>query len=201
MARWEPNARERLEEAALELFAEQGYDSTSVAQIADRAGLAKSTFFRHFADKREVLSAGQEILADLFAEGTAATPPSATPAECISAALQSAAAVFTPQRHHIAALRRSVVAANSELQERELLKRARLVAVLTDALSERGADETVAHLAAEIGMLAFGMAFARWSALESCAPFGPIADAALGELLASATTLGNRATSPRHRGD
>lgn len=197
MARWEPNARQRLERAALELFAEQGYDSTTVVQIADRAGLTKSSFFRYFADKREVLAAGQEILADLFAEGIRATDPSATPMECVRAALQSAAVVFTPLRHQIAPLRRSVVAANSELRERELLKLARLVTVLTDALRARGTDETVAHLAAEIGMLAFGIAFARWSSLDAFTPFGPIVDSALEELLTTATTLGNSLSGTR----
>ena len=190
MARWEPNARERLERAALELFAEQGYDATSVAQIAERAGLTKSSFFRHFADKREVLSAGQDILAGLFRDGVGAASPSATPLECVAAALQSAAVVFTPQRHEILPLRRAVIAANSELQERELLKRARLTAAMEEALRDRGTEETPARLAAEIGVLAFDIAFTRWADRGNVDSFGEIADAALAELLASATTLG-----------
>ncbi|WP_374022754.1 TetR/AcrR family transcriptional regulator [Mycobacterium sp. HNNTM2301] len=190
MARWEPNARQRLERAALELFAEQGYDATSVAQIADRAGLTKSSFFRHFADKREVLSAGQEILADRISEGVRAASPSAAPIECVAAALQSAAAVFTPERHEILPLRQAVIVANSELHERELLKRARLAAALADALRARGTDETAARLAAEIGMLAFDITCARWADRGNAEPFGEIADAALKQLLTSATTLG-----------
>lgn len=189
MARWEPNARERLERAALELFAEQGYDATSVAQIADRAGLTKSSFFRHFADKREVLSAGQDILADLFSQGIRAASPSATPIECVSAALQAAAVVFTPQRRSVMPLRREVIAANSELQERELLKRARLASVVAEALRARGTDETAARLAAEIGMIAFSVAMTRWLAQEDVESFGQLADTALAELVASATTL------------
>jgi AcrR family transcriptional regulator len=189
MPRWEPNARERLERAALEIFAERGYDATSVAEIADRAGLAKSSFFRHFADKREVLFAGQDILADLFSEGVRGADPSATPIECVAAALQSAAVVFTEQRHQIAPQRRAVIAANSELQERELLKRARLASAVADALQARGTDETAARLAAEIGTIAFSIAFARWLAQENIESFGEIADAALAELLLSATTL------------
>lgn len=189
MPRWEPNARERLERAALEIFAERGYDATSVAEIADRAGMAKSSFFRHFADKREVLFAGQDILADLFSEGVRAADPSATPIECVAAALQSAAVVFTEQRRQIAPQRRAVIAANSELQERELLKRARLASAVADALQARGADQTTARLAAEIGMIAFSVAFARWLTQENTESFGQIADAALAELLVSATTL------------
>jgi AcrR family transcriptional regulator len=190
MARWEPNARARLERAALELFAEQGYDATSVAQIAERAGLTKSSFFRHFADKREVLSAGQDILAGLLRDGVGAAPPSATPVECVAAALQSAAVVFTPQRHEIMPLRRKVIAANSELHERELLKRARLTAAMEDALRARGTAETPARLAAEIGVLAFDIAFSRWADSGSADSFGDMANAALAELVASATTLG-----------
>ena len=189
MARWEPNARERLERAALEIFAERGYDATSVADIADRAGLAKSSFFRHFADKREVLFAGQDILADLFSEGIRGAGPSATPIECVAAALQAAAVVFTDQRRQIAPQRYAVIAANSELQERELLKRARLASAVADALQARGTDETTARLAADIGMIAFSITFARWLAQENIESFGQIADTALAELLVSVTTL------------
>lgn len=195
MPRWEPNARERLERAALELFAEQGYDATSVAQIADRAGLTKSSFFRHFADKREVLSAGQDILADLFSEGVRTASPSATPIECVGAALQSAAVVFTEQRHQIAPLRHAVIAANSELQERQLLKRARLTSALVDALRARGTDEITARLAAEVGVMAFNIAYARWSAPGKVKSFARLAEAALTELRTSATTLGTDANA------
>ena len=189
MARWEPNARERLERAALALFLEHGFDATTVAQIADRAGLTKSTFFRHFADKREVLFGGQDILAALFGEAIRAAPPSASTLDCLAAALASVAVAFTPERRDLAPQRHAVIAANSELQERELLKRARLAAVLADALRARGADDTTAQLAAEMGMLAFGTAFARWVAPDNGQPFDEIAQAALRELQARATTL------------
>lgn len=195
MARWEPNARERLERAALETFAERGYDATTVAEIADRAGMAKSSFFRHFADKREVLFAGQDILADLFNEAVRGAAPSATPIECVAAALQSVAVVFTEHRRQVAPQRQAVIAANSELQERELLKRARLASVVADALQARGTEATAARLAAEIGLIAFSIAFARWLTQENTESFGQIAQAALAELLASATTLGEISTT------
>ena len=134
MARWEPNARERLERAALALFAEHGYDATTVAEIADRAGLTKSTFFRHFADKREVLFGGQDMLAELFNDAIRTAPPSATTADCLAAALEAVAVAFTPERHDLAPQRRAVIAAHSELQERELLKRARLGPAMAEAL-------------------------------------------------------------------
>jgi AcrR family transcriptional regulator len=189
MARWEPNARERLERAALALFAEYGYDATTVAQIADRAGLTKSTFFRYFADKREVLFGGQDFLSGLFSEAILIAPPSATIAGCLAAALEAAATAFTPDRHDLAPQRRAIIAARSELQERELLKRARLASVMADALRARGADETTARLAAEIGVLAFSTAYARWAAPENRQPFTEIAHASLHDLQARAATL------------
>src|ERR1700684_4277818 len=114
MARWEPDARERLVRAALDLFAEQGYDNTTVAQIAERAGLTKSTFFRHFPDKREVLSAGQDILCQLLTDGIATTPPSTSPLEAIAAALAAASVAFTPERRDLGAKMQAVIAASSE---------------------------------------------------------------------------------------
>src|SRR5215471_353402 len=90
MGRWEPNARERLVRAALDLFTERGYDATTVNEIADRAGgLTKTTFFRHFPDKREVLFAGQEIHSRLLADAVAAAPDSATPLQAVASPLAS----------------------------------------------------------------------------------------------------------------
>jgi AcrR family transcriptional regulator len=193
MPRWEPNARERLEQAALETFAEHGYEATSVAQIAERAGLAKSSFFRHFTDKREVLFGGQEVLADLFTEGVRQAGSEASAIECVGVALQSAAMVFTAPRHRIAPLRRAIISANTELQERELLKRARLGSAVEHALRERGTDEAAARLAAEMGMIAFSVAYARWSDHAKAKPFGPIAATALRELRMAAAALGAKA--------
>ncbi len=196
MGRWEPNARQRLERAALSLFAENGYDATTVAEIADRAGLTKSTFFRHFSDKREVLFGGQDMLAELFTEAIRNVPSGAGAAECLAAALRAAAMAFTAERHDLAPQRRAVIAANSDLQERELLKRARLGAAMADAFRARGADDATARLAAEIGTLAFSTAYARWAVPENQQSFTDIAHAALRELQARAATLGADAGEP-----
>ena len=196
MGRWEPNTRERLERAALALFVEHGYDATTVAEIADRAGLTKSTFFRHFADKREVLFGGQELLAERFAEAIKAAPPEATAADCLAAALATAGAHFTPERHDLAVQRRTAIAANSDLQERQLLKRARLSSAVTGALLDRGADLTTAHLAAEMGVLAFGTAFARWAEAGNQRPYPEIAHEVLADLRVCAAVLGAGARVP-----
>ncbi|RKE18020.1 TetR/AcrR family transcriptional regulator [Streptomyces sp. TLI_171] len=164
MARWDPDARGRLERAALELFVRQGYDRTTVAEIAERAGLAKSTFFRHFADKREVLSGG-DALARLLTDAIAAAPPEAGPRRLAEAALAAAGAhAFRPERHATVRERQQVVAANPELTERELLKREALATALTAALRARGVGDPTATLTAELTLLALRTALARWTA-------------------------------------
>src|ERR1700756_5441053 len=125
MGRWEPNARGRLEQAALELYTERGFDQTTVAEIAARSGLTERTFFRYFADKREVLFGGQERLRELYVRAIEAAPESAAPIDAVVAALEAAAPVFH-ERRAFARQRQAVIDSNPELQERELLKRASL---------------------------------------------------------------------------
>jgi AcrR family transcriptional regulator len=191
MSRWAPNARERLETAALDLFVENGYEETTVAQIADRAGLNRATFFRHFADKREVLFGGEDVLAGLFGDAIRAAAPDAALTECLRAALEAAGPAMTPQQRVKAAQRRQVAAANTELQERALLKDARIARAVTAALRERGTDELTARLAAEVCMLAFAVAFRRWMEADGDEPFPSFAIAALSDLRARAGELGS----------
>ena len=190
MSRWAPNARERLETAALDLFVENGYEETTVAQIADRAGLNRATFFRHFADKREVLFGGEDLLAGLFADAIRAASPDATLTECLEAAFAAAEVVMTSQRRAAAARRVLVVSANSELQERGLLKHARIAKSIAAALRERGADELTARLGAEVGMLAFAVGFGRWMESGDNEPFLPFVVATLSDLQVRAAELG-----------
>ena len=186
MSRWAPDARERLETAALDLFAENGYEETTVAQIADRAGLNRATFFRHFADKREVLFGGEDVLAGLFGDAIRQAPPEATLTECLQAAFAAAGAVMTPQQRAKAARRVLVVAANPEVQERGLLKYARIAGSISAALRARGADELTARLGAEVGMLAFRIALERWLQSDDDEPFPLHAAAALSDVQARA---------------
>ena len=192
VSRWAPDARERLETAALDLFVENGYEETTVAQITDRAGLNRATFFRHFADKREVLFGGEDVLAGLFADAIRTAPPEATLSECLQAAFAAAGAVMTAQQRAKAAQRVLVVAANSELQERGLLKHARIARSVSAALRTRGADELTARLGAEVGMLAFTVAVERWMKADNAEPFPHHAAAALRDLQARAAVLDAR---------
>jgi AcrR family transcriptional regulator len=161
MSRWEPNARGRLEQAALDLFVERGFDETTVTEIAERAGLTERTFFRYFTDKREVLFWGQDRLRELYVRTIEAAPEAAAPIDMVAAALEAAVPVFH-ERRKIARQRQAVIVANPGLQERELLKAASLASALTEALCRRGVPEPTASLVAEVGMIAFKTAFARW---------------------------------------
>jgi AcrR family transcriptional regulator len=161
MSRWEPNARGRLELAALQLYVERGFEQTTVADIAARAGLTERTFFRHFADKREVLFGGAGVLQELMVSALASAPASAAPIDAVAVALDAAARLLQ-ERGPYARQRQTVIAANAELQERELIKFAALSAALADTLRQRGVREPAASLAAEAGLAVFKIAFERW---------------------------------------
>ncbi|MFI9724285.1 TetR/AcrR family transcriptional regulator [Streptomyces sp. NPDC052396] len=161
MGRWEPNARGRLEQAALELYAERGYEQTTVAEIAKRAGLTERTYFRHFADKREVLFAGAAALRELLVTTVADAPADATPIDAVAAALDAVAGMIGGRREG-ARQRQSVIVANAELRERELIKLAALSAGLAEALRGRGVGEPAASLAAEAGIAVFKVSFEQW---------------------------------------
>jgi AcrR family transcriptional regulator len=192
MARWEPGARERLVVAAVDLFTEHGYDDTTVAQIAERAGLTRSTFFRHFTDKRELLVAGQDTLGRLLADGIADADSGASPMEAVSCGLERASAMMGPLNRDLGPRIKAAVAASAELQERDALKSVGLAATMTAALSERGVSEVVAQLAGELGVLAFKRGYARWSEDEvyDGGELATYALAALAELIAESRTLG-----------
>jgi AcrR family transcriptional regulator len=161
MARWEPDAAGRLREAALELYVAQGYEQTTVAQIAEQAGVTARTFFRHFADKREVLFSGSEVLEAEMVAALEAAPTGAGALEAVAAALGAARGFLGRNLAH-SRRRQSVIAANAELLERELIKMARLADSLTDGLRHRGAADPEARLAAEVGVAVFRTAFERW---------------------------------------
>jgi AcrR family transcriptional regulator len=162
MVRWEPGARSRLQAAALDLFAERGFEQTTAADIAASAGLTERTFFRYFADKREVLFAGQEEFEQVFLDGVAGAPPEASALDVVAHALHVATSFFPDQVRPHSRLRQSVIVANPSLKERELLKLAGLSEAIAAALRGRGVGEPQATLAAESGVTVFAIAFRQW---------------------------------------
>ncbi|HUJ64481.1 MAG TPA: TetR family transcriptional regulator [Acidimicrobiales bacterium] len=161
MGRWEPNARGRLELAAMELYVERGFENTTVAEIAGRAGLTERTFFRHFADKREVLFSGAAALQERLTGAIAGAPGSDAPIEVVASALEGAGALLQ-ERGTWARQRQAVIGASEELRERELIKLASLAEAVGDALRRRGVQDPAASLTAEAGIAAFRVAFERW---------------------------------------
>src|SRR6187402_1570350 len=179
MGRWEPDARGRLAQAALELYVERGFEQTTVADIAER------TFFRHYSDKREVLFTTQGEFEGLFLTGLEAAPSDASPLEAVATALRSVATVFEPRRPW-SLVRQGVIDANPALQERESLKLNGVARSLTAALLKRGVTEPTASLTAQAGMAVFHVSFQRWIAPENTRTLGDVMDEALAALRAAA---------------
>jgi AcrR family transcriptional regulator len=167
--------------AAIELFDEQGYEATTVAEIAERAGLTKRTFFRYFSDKREVLFSGSHELQRLWLEGLAAAPAEASPLAIVTAGLDPVAEMFT-ERHDFARIRAQIIEANPELQERELIKLQNLAAAIKGALVERDVSANAAMLAAQAGVTVFHVAFAHWVQQNDPTAFRRLMDESLDEL-------------------
>jgi AcrR family transcriptional regulator len=194
MGRWEPNARGRLEQAAMELFRELGYARTTVEGIAARAGLTERTFFRYFTDKREVLFSGSADLEQFIVETIRGAPKTMAPLDAVAAALEATSPLFEERRGH-ARKRRGVIAADAELRERELIKLASLAVAVAASLRKRGVPIPTAALAAEVGIAVFRNAFERWVDDKEQRPLSAHIQEALKEL--RAVTAGTGRSSSR----
>jgi AcrR family transcriptional regulator len=161
MTRWEPDSRGRLEMAALALYLEQGFDQTTVAEIAERAGLTERTFFRHFSDKREVLFSGGSTFLALVTGAAADADKDLGPLDAAMAGF-GAIGPFFQERRPLVMQRHSVIAANAELQERELIKLRSLALALADTLRGRGVGDPTAGLVAEVAVAVFKTSFEVW---------------------------------------
>lgn len=161
MARWQPDARRRLSDAAVDLYAERGFAETTVAAVAERAGLTERTFFRHFADKREVLFGNEDDLRDRLAAAVAAADAGATPREAAGAGVLAVAEALQPRRDELRR-RMPIVDAHPELQEREQMKLASWRSALDDALRRRGTDPVESRLLAEVAIAVLNVAARRW---------------------------------------
>jgi AcrR family transcriptional regulator len=188
MGRWEPDSRGRLQEAALALYSERGFDQTTAAQIAARAGLTERTFFRYFTDKREVLFGGSALLQERIVAGVAGAPPTDRPLDAVAAGLAAAAAMLGEFRRDLSHQRQAVIAANPELRERELAKLADYAAAVADALRQRGTREPQATLAAEAGMTVLRVALQRWASGDDGRDLAAIMRDSVAELRAVAAS-------------
>lgn len=175
MVRWQPGTRERLQAVALQRFASHGYDQTTVAEIAAAAEVTERTFFRHFADKPEVLFAGQDGFLAMFTDPIVAAPEGTPPFDLVRLALDASAAFFPEERRAWSRARQEIIDGNAALGERELGKLATLKARLGEVLRGRAMPEPVATMAAETVVTVFHLSFARWIAADEDRPFAEIA--------------------------
>lgn len=161
MARWEPNALERLQQAAATLFVERGYAAVTVAEIADRAGLTKRTFFNHFPDKREVLFAGAQTFEDGVVKHLDEADGGLVPIDAAVLALVRGAQGLSGYGG-FARTRQDLIASSTELQERELIKMAALASAIARALRRRGVPARTADLTAKTAVTVFTTAYEDW---------------------------------------
>jgi AcrR family transcriptional regulator len=185
MVRWEPDSRGRLEQAALALFGELGYEETTVAAIAERAGVTERTFFRHFTDKREVLFGGGTAFQDTIIAGVQEASRELSPLAAVAEGFAAAAEVLEP-RQQFARARSAIIAANPPLQERELIKLASIAQAVGETLRARGIAEPDASLAAHLGLAAFQVAFGQWVATANAPALSELIDESFGRMTALA---------------
>jgi len=170
MARWEPDAQGRLLRAALELFAERGYEATTTAQIAERAGLTKTTLFRLFSDKREIVFQGQSRLVALVTRGVEESPADATASAMMSNGLRELTAAHTDEQRRTGRILDPILASNPDLNERAISKRFAITSALETALTTRQVDEWQAGVLADAGIRAYYAGYAVWVMSETSDP-------------------------------
>jgi AcrR family transcriptional regulator len=162
MPRWEPDAPERLERAALELFAEQGFDATTVPEIAARAGLTTRSFFRHFADKREVLFRGDDAIPERIAAMLATAPGPLSVMEMLTWGVETIAREHFQGRREELRARQAIVATDAGLQEREMRKQMLISQAITDALTGAGLSPLRATVAGKLAVAISSTAIGLW---------------------------------------
>ena len=180
MGRWEPNAEERLQQAAMALFRERGYADVTVAEIADRAGLTKRTFFNHFADKREVFFARAQAFEASVIQYLDEAGDDLDPIDAAVAAL-TRGGLDLAQYGDSAHARRELIASSPELQERDLIKMTSLAAAIAKALRRRHVPDRTATLAAQAAVAIFTAAYDDW-AEDTTADFSALMQRSLSDL-------------------
>ena len=170
MGRWEPDAQGRLLRAALDLFSERGYEATTTAQIAERAGLTKTTLFRLFTDKREIVFQGQTALLALVQQGVNEAPDDASAVAATISGLRVLSSTHGPEQRRIGRILDPILATNDELNERAIHKRFAITDALETALVDRHIDSQQAGVLADMGVRAYYAGYADWVASDDTLP-------------------------------
>ena len=184
MPRWEPDVQQRLVQAALDLFIAQGYDDTTVGDIAARAGVTKRTYNRHFPDKREVLFGGADLLHDRISGSLRDVPANVSPFAAGLHAIRACQDLFAPRLHEQLRRRDALISSSWELQEREARKLATIADAVAVQLAARGTDENTARLVADLTLAVFKQAVRLWMD-DPAAPFAVLVERAAAQTSAA----------------
>jgi AcrR family transcriptional regulator len=172
VSRWQPDASGRLLSAALELFAEHGYDATTTAQIAERAGLTKTTLFRLFSDKREIVFQGQGELVALVRRGVIEAPAESNSMAMMVGGIRMLSSAHTDDHRRTGRILDPILASSPELNERAIFKRSAITLALEGALMERRVDKWQAGILADLGVRAYYAGYEVWVAANDSVPLG-----------------------------
>jgi AcrR family transcriptional regulator len=161
MPRWEHGSAERLKQAAMELFEEQGFEDTSAVQIAKRARVTTRTFFRYFPDKEEVLFADAEALNEALVQELLQSADVTEPLQAVTRTLAGFdwEKLGSRESQH---RRDAMITSNPRLLGRELIKQQQMADGFGAALRQRGIDSDIAELAANAGSQVFRTAYRKW---------------------------------------
>ncbi|MCU1420457.1 MAG: TetR family transcriptional regulator [Microbacteriaceae bacterium] len=186
MSRWQPGTGGRIAEAAVSLFGERGFEGTTVADIAERAGVTRRTVFRYYPDKRDVIFGEYDGLRDLVGSAVALAPAGSSTPVVLGVALNAIADdVFAGAQQRVRVIRR-IIAEDESLREREQHKNAVIASAGEDAFVARGLARTDARIAAGLGVLALSSALERWSEAPDGTSLGALVDEALATISALA---------------
>jgi AcrR family transcriptional regulator len=166
--------RRALAEAAMELFATQGYAATTVGDITDRADVAPRTFFRHFESKEDVLLPLDHDMGAI--EAIKSQPSTLGDMEALRSALVSMAPNNEPAIARIRNLR-SALSSSAALRGRDFDKRKQTEEDMARALaSRRGLIEPdpTARLSAAVGFAVLRVAMDQWLDLPNSTPLAPL---------------------------
>jgi AcrR family transcriptional regulator len=161
MARWEPGTAGRLQEAALALFIESGFNDVTVADIAAEAEVSERTFFRYFATKEEVLFGESDLLLAEIITAIRQAPATASPADLVGAAMSRLIQLFEPERSKHRQ-RSAVIDAEPALRERDLLKQSVWAKEIVAELVHRRIDPVRATALAGAATAGFRAAYGEW---------------------------------------
>lgn len=195
MPRWEQGAKERLRQAATELFEEQGFENTSAVQIAKRARLTTRTFFRYFADKQEILFADEDMLRAALVQEILQTADIAEPLQTVTRTLAAFNWEGLASRESLRR-REAMIASTPYLRERELIKQHQMADEIGCALHSRGVDGELAGLAAHVGVQVFRDGYRQWVAVDNDADLAATTEAAMNRL---ATIVPTKASATRRK--